>query len=590
MISKGRGDIAPPSGYCLTTIGEVVEDRVSQDGPTKDFIYLDIGSVDRDSKTFFDLKTVALNEAPSRARQVVQPSDVLVSMTRPNLNAVAMATDLSGEVIASTGFHVLRSPWVEPKLLLYLVQTEGFIQAMTAVVQGALYPAVRPKDISSFQFGLPPRGEQSRIVEKLEEVLSDLDAGVAELKAAQRKLAQYRQSLLKAAIEGTLTADWRAANGEPQETGAVLLQRILSERRARWELNQQSKFAEQGKAPPKGWKTKYSEPMAPDPANLPPLPDGWAWVSLDQLLLQLRSGTAETSGRDVTPFPVLKSSAVRPGVIDFTALNYLTERQSRKENYLAPQDLLITRLSGSVEYVGCAAVVSRLPDGGVQYPDRVFCGKVAPGFECLGDYLAYCLRSPMARARIEVAAKSTAGHKRISLSDLQPFPIPLPPLAELRIVVDRLNTFLGQSDEAQTRTDRGLQQATAQRRQLLTAAFAGHLVPQDPRDEPASDLLSRIRAERAKQAEKPKVRKTKKPKEIAAMASRLLDVLAEAADWVPAQEAFRRCGVADGASTDQIETLYAELRTLDKTGRLEVEAMTDPQGRKMGDKLKLRTG
>jgi type I restriction enzyme S subunit len=76
---------------------------------------------------------------------------------------------------------------------------------------------------------IPPKSEQTRIVEKLEGLLSDLDAGVAELKAAQRKLAQYRQSLLKAAVEGALTADWRVARartGEPQESGAELLQRI----------------------------------------------------------------------------------------------------------------------------------------------------------------------------------------------------------------------------------------------------------------------------------------------------------------------------------------------------------------------------
>ena len=60
-------------------------------------------------------------------------------------------------------------------------------------------------------FPVAPAAEQTRIVEKLEELLSDLDAGVAELKAAQKKLGQYRQSLLKAAVEGALTADWRAA-------------------------------------------------------------------------------------------------------------------------------------------------------------------------------------------------------------------------------------------------------------------------------------------------------------------------------------------------------------------------------------------
>lgn len=71
------------------------------------------------------------------------------------------------------------------------------------------------------------------------------------------------------------------------------------------------------------------------------------------------------------------------------------------------------------------------------------------------------------------------------------------------------------------------------------------------------------------------------------MVSRLIDVLEEAGDWLDAQEAFRRCGVADSAPTDRIEELYAELRKLDKEGRLSVEVVTDAQGRKLSNKLKL---
>ncbi|MNJ68370.1 hypothetical protein D3C77_646110 [compost metagenome] len=112
-------------------------------------------------------------------------------------------------------------------------------------------------------------------------------------------------------------------------------------------------------------------------------------------------------------------------------------------------------------------------------------------------------------------------------------------------------------------------------------------MPQNQSDEPASVMLHRIRAERAERDKLPKVRKTKQQKEIDAVVSKLIDVLAEAGDWISAQEAFRRCGVADGALTSRIEELYAELRALDKAGRLAVEAVTDEQGRKLHDRLKL---
>jgi type I restriction enzyme S subunit len=144
--------------------------------------------------------------------------------------------------------------------------------------------------------------------------------------------------------------------------------------------------------------------------------------------------------------------------------------------------------------------------------------------------------------------------------------------------------FLTQQEKS---VELGLKQAEAQRQNILKAAFSGQLVPQDPNDEPASLLLERIRAERAEREKQPKPRKIKASKEMTTVVSKLIDVLAEAGDWVPAQEAFRRCGVADGAQTDQIEVLYAELRELDKSKRLAVEPVTDAQGRKLYDRLKL---
>ncbi|WP_428381041.1 restriction endonuclease subunit S [Nevskia ramosa] len=372
---------------------------------------------------------------------------------------------------------------------------------------GTTVASIEGLAFASFPLWLAPEDEQTRIVTKLEELLSDLDAGVAELKAAQKKLAQYRQSLLKSAVEGRLTAEWRKHN-RPAEAGADLLARILAERRARWEAKQLAKFNEQGKTPPKGWQASYPEPVTPDTAGLPSLPDGWVWSSLDQLLYELRSGSAETSGRVATGYPILKSSAVRQGEIDFTALNFLDSEQSRAENFLEIGDVLITRLSGSVEYVGCCAVVDSLPAIRVQFPDRIFRGKVFSG-SLVGHYLAFCLRSHQSRQRLEAAAKSTAGHKRISLSDLHPFPIPLPPEAEGLKIVESLRHSFERIERMASEIELGLKQSTAQRKNILRAAFAGQLVPQDPNDEPASALLDRIRVARKESAAVPHRRKIK---------------------------------------------------------------------------------
>jgi type I restriction enzyme, S subunit len=188
------------------------------------------------------------------------------------------------------------------------------------------------------------------------------------------------------------------------------------------------------------------------------------------------------------------------------------------------------------------------------------------------------------------AGKQTTNLASINISILRVFPVPLAPANEQRELLNQLDLLIEQINRQEQAVELGLKQSAAQRQSILRAAFAGQLVPQDPNDEPASVLLERIRAERAERNKQPKVRKTKQRKEIATVVSKLIEVLAEAGDWVTAQEAFRRCGVADGALTDQIEALYTELRELDKAGRLAVEAITDAQGRKLHDRLKLLAG
>ncbi|MEN9962577.1 MAG: hypothetical protein RIS66_990, partial [Actinomycetota bacterium] len=176
---------------------------------------------------------------------------------------------------------------IQPEYGLYYTQTlASWLKEHSSATTVAI---INKGKFESAPFPLAPCKEQTRIVAKLEELLSDLDAGVAELKAAQKKLAQYRQSLLKAAVDGSLTAEWRK-NNPPSETGAQLLERILKERRARWEVKQLAKFKEQGKTPPKDWQKKYPEPAKPETTHLPQLPNGWVWASSEQICESVRDG------------------------------------------------------------------------------------------------------------------------------------------------------------------------------------------------------------------------------------------------------------------------------------------------------------
>lgn len=358
-------------------------------------------------------------------------------------------------------------------------------------------PSIRKSDVGSLLFPLPPLAEQTRIVAKLEELLSDLDAGVAELKAAQKKLKQYRQSLLKAAVEGALTADWRAKN-TPSETGAQLLTRILTERRARWEAKQLAKFAEQGKTPPKDWQKKYPEPVQPDTTGLPALPQGWVWASVDQLAESVRNGLSKTPNTEGKGFPIFKINAVRPMAVNFSAIKHIELSEADAADYwVEVGDVLATRYNGSVDLLGVFGLVKKFSQQTL-YPDKLIRMKPVLG-GVAGSWLEMCGNVGFSRAHLVSRVKTTAGQTGISGNDLKKTPIPLPPVDEQTEILECVGAGLEHMAYLELPIEHSLRQSAAQRQNILRAAFAGQLVPQDPADEPASVLLERIRAERAAQ-------------------------------------------------------------------------------------------
>lgn len=275
-----------PEGWEEIPLEDVVtprSDRISpKEMPDEPFI----GMEHVEPHTNRIVETVPASSMASSAARFIA-GDVLYGRMRPYLNKVVLP---SFDGLASAEFIVFpKSNLMDARFLLRRLSSNDFMKFACSQYEGDR-PRVKFDQLGKFKLRLPPRAEQTRIVAKLEELLADLDAGVAELKAAQKKLTHYRQSLLKAAVEGALTADWRQHH-TPKETGAQLLQRILQERRAQWEAKQLAKFANQGKTPPKDWQKKYPEPVAPDTTHLPQLPQGWVWATIDQMSELLTSGS-----------------------------------------------------------------------------------------------------------------------------------------------------------------------------------------------------------------------------------------------------------------------------------------------------------
>ncbi len=458
------------------------------------------------------------------------PKGAVLFSSRAPIGYVAVATR---PVTTNQGFKsfVPRNGLNSDYLYYWLTSAKQHAEALAS---GTTFLELSGAKAALIPLPLAPTAEQTRIVEKLEELLSDHDAGVAELKAAQKKLGQYRQSLLKAAVEGALTAEWRAgrkvgAGDTALETGAQLLERILTERRARWEAKQLAKFAELGKTPPKGWQEKYPEPVQPDTCDLPELPEGWVWASLD-MLGEIASGVAKGTKRDadvpVREVPYLRVANVQRGFLDLSEVKTIlaTERDIA-ELELQAGDVLFNE-GGDRDKLGRGWVWrDEVPN--CIHQNHVF--RMRPYLpEVLPELISHH-GNTFGKTWFQNAGKQTTNLASINMTMLRIFPVPLGPAAEQRELLSQLESQIENLNRQEQAVELGLKQSVAQRKNILKAAFSGQLVPQDPHDEPASMLLERIRLERSIQKIQPKIRISKKSKRMNSSNAESLS------DWVKAR-------------------------------------------------------
>ncbi len=418
-------------------------------------------------------------------------------------------------------------------------------------------------------FIVAPSNEQTRIVEKLEELFSDLDAGVAELKSAQIKLTQYRQSLLKSAVEGSLTQKWREVNTDKiTETGEKLLARILKERREQWEQQKLEEFKIKDKALPKGWKDKYPEPVKPDTSDLPKLPSGWVWASIDQLAMNKRYGSSSKTNDDNTGIPVLRMGNIQDGKLDYGNLKYLpVDHKEFPELLLNDGDLLFNR-TNSAELVGKTAIYRDIGKP-VSYASYLISVTFSECF--LPEIAAHYINSVLGKKWLAEVMNQTAGQANVNGTKLGALAIPLPSEAEQKALIEAVTVEFDAIDRQIQATELGLKQSEAQRKNILKSAFSGQLVEQDPNDEPASVLLEKIKKEREELAKIAKPRKPRQPKKKDNVMDTLLEVLTAENGWIEAQDAFKKCGIVDETSTDRVEEIYAELRALEKNGLIKIQ-------------------
>ncbi len=375
-------------------------------------------------------------------------------------------------------------------------------QLAESVATGTTFKEISGSAFSKMPVPLPPTAEQHRIVAKIEELFSELDQGVASLKTAREQLKVYRQSLLKNAFEGKLTAAWRAAHTDQLETAAALQQRIATERQTRYQ-QQLTDWQTIGQQGPKPKPPKPLPPLTPEElAELPELPAGWGWVKLGALIDDPAYGTSKKCDYETAGVGVLRIPNVVSGKVDATDLKFAQFSPEEIAAYqLAPGDLLMIRSNGSVSIVGKCALVSQ------QDTAHLYAGyliRLRPLQSLvLPAYVAQLLSAHELRKQIEHKGKSTSGVNNINSGEIQALVVPFCGLTEQELILQELESNLSEADQLDQTLATALQQADALRQSILKKAFHGQLEKQDKNEEPASALLERIRAEKSNGMNKP---------------------------------------------------------------------------------------
>jgi type I restriction enzyme S subunit len=326
--------------------------------------------------------------------------------------------------------------------------------------QGTTVNSVETGRLLSFEIPVAPIEQQQHIVAEIEKQFSRLDEAVANLKRVKANLKRYKAAVLKAAIEGKLTEDWRKQHPEV-EPASKLLERILANRRAKW----------------KG-KGRYKEPLEPDTTNLAPLPDGWVWCITDALFSYVTSGSRGWAQHYSVEGPLF----IRIGNLDHDSVRLDLEDIHRVKPPEGAEGTRTKVEEGDI-LVSITADVGMIAVTPLSLGEAYINQHVALARPILGicrEYLAWYLASRDGGQKHFRRLQRGATKVGLGLDDIRAVPVPLPPLAEQQSIVAEVERRLSVIEELEAAVQANLTRADRLRQSILATAFAGKLVTTNP--------------------------------------------------------------------------------------------------------------
>ncbi len=365
-----------------------------------------------------------------------------MSQLRSYINGNSMALDNLAEEFISINF------------LYRLLQGRGFKDVIT----GSSQPQITQENLKKIQIGLPPLNEQTRIAQKIDELLAQVDTLKARIDAIPALLKRFRQSVLAAAVSGRLTEEWRESNSVSESTEEYLV-RVIQRRR-------QTPIV------------KFKEPVSPDLEKREvEAPQGWIVASVSHFAECL----------DSMRVPVKKE--LRNGGEGKYPYFGANGEVDRVDEYIFDDDLVL--VTEDETFYGREKPIAYKYSGKCWVNNHVHALRAHDSVA--RDYLCYALM----HYDVIPWLTGTTGRAKLTQGALLSLPIQVPPYQEQTEIVRRVEQLFAFADQLEAKVASAKSRIDLLTQSILAKAFRGELVPQNPDDEPASMLLERIKAQRA---------------------------------------------------------------------------------------------
>ena len=395
---------------------------------------------------------------PSKTDMIlIKPGDLVISGI--NVAKGALGVYHGGADVTAT-IHYSSYTFDESKVSVEyfkrFLKSPIFIQLLKEQVKGGIKTEIKPKHLLPLEIMLPDKEEQLSILRRFQRIENEDAELKHELTHQQTLVKKLRQQILQEAIEGKLTADWRAQNPDV-EPASELLKRIAAEK---VQLVKDKKIKAQKPQPPIKDEEKPFE-----------LPQGWEWCRLDQLIYESpRNGYSPKTVDYPTNTKTLKLGATTSGKFDSTQVKYVDEEISRDSFlWIKPRDILIQR-GNSIDFVGVSAIYKGEENCFI-YPDLMM--KLRPVNALSEVFLHHALMSPSCREYFR--SNATGAQKsmpKINQAVVSGALVPLCCEEEQKAIVTKVEQLFTLCDQLETQVTQNQSYAEQLMQTVLKEAFA----------------------------------------------------------------------------------------------------------------------